>query len=140
MRQDLLTLIVPGLFGLLGVALGASLTGLKEWCQRKKRQRAYWSALSAEVDLCGGLAEAFVRDKVKAPLYRLPTIAYDTGFPALLGDGVVFFRRRLGPSCVSTLRSCRSIVDWSTRTRPLSATIRPRWTRSLSASCSRPRT
>jgi hypothetical protein len=80
---------ISGAFGLGGVALGAWLGHWKESRQRGKRHVSYWSAMSAEVDLCGGLAEAYVRDEVSAPLYRLPTIAYDNAFPALLGDGVV---------------------------------------------------
>jgi hypothetical protein len=81
--------IVPALIGLLGVALGLTFASLREWWQRKKRHLSYWSAMSAEVDLCAGLGRAYTRDGVKGPLYRLPTIAYDNGFPALLGDGAV---------------------------------------------------
>lgn len=84
-----LTPIVVAVIGLIGVCLGAWLVSWKESRQRKKRHLSYWSAMSAEVDLCAGLARAYCRDHVKAPLYRLPTIAYDNGFPALLGDGAV---------------------------------------------------
>ena len=62
--------------------------------------------MSAEVDLCGGLAEAYCRDKVMAPLYRLPTIAYDNGFPALLGDVAV-----LGEEARSILRFYAQVVQ-----------------------------
>ena len=78
-----------GWFGLGGVIIGAVITQGIAWFQRRKRHRAYWSAMSAEIDLCNGLSKAYVRDEVQAPLYRLPTIAYDKGFEALLADGVV---------------------------------------------------
>jgi hypothetical protein len=74
---------------LAGVVVGLWFPAWREWRQKKKRHLSYWSAMSAEVDLCAGLAEAYTRDRVKAPLYRLPTIAYDNGFPALVGDGEV---------------------------------------------------
>lgn len=74
---------------LLGAIVGGTITHGVAWLLRRKKHKAYWSALSAEVDLCRGLAEAYVRHSVKAPLYRLPTIAYDKGFEALLADGVV---------------------------------------------------
>jgi hypothetical protein len=86
---SVLTSVIPAIIGLLGVALGAGLGELREVCQRKKRHLSYWSAMSAEVDLCRGLAEAYCRDPVKAPLYRLPTVAYENGCPALLADGAV---------------------------------------------------
>ena len=85
--SEALKMIVPGIPGLVGVVLGAALVGVKEWWRGRKRRRSYWSALSAEVDLCAGLARANVDSDVAAPLYRLPMIAYASGFPALLGDG-----------------------------------------------------
>lgn len=87
--SDWITAVISSASGLAGVTLGAWLGYWKERSQQKKRHLSYWSALSAEVDLCDGLARAYVRDPVDAPLYRLPTIAYDKGFPALLGDGAV---------------------------------------------------
>jgi hypothetical protein len=81
--------VTNGLFGLGGVAPGAWIGYWKESRQRQQRNRSYWSALSAEVDLCKGYGAAYVRDDVKAPLYRLSTIAYDNAFPARLGTGAV---------------------------------------------------
>jgi len=80
---------VAGVFGLAGVVLGFLGTNTVAWLEKHKRHRAYWSAISAEVELCKSMAETYLRDEVRAPLYRLPLIAYDKGFPALLGDGVV---------------------------------------------------
>jgi hypothetical protein len=74
---------------LVGTALGFAGPQLVAWWQKRKRHLAYWSAMSAEIDLCHGLAKAYVADDVPAPLYRLPTIAYDKGFEALLADGAV---------------------------------------------------
>ena len=72
-----------------GVILGIVNTHLIDWFRRCRRHFAYWGALSAEIDLCAAQADTYLRDSVRAPAYRLPTIAYDKGFPALLGDGVV---------------------------------------------------
>ena len=83
------TALLAGAFGLMGVVLGAFLMELREFFTRRERHLSYWSALSAEVDLCHGFAKAYCDDPVQSPLYRLPTIAYDNGFPALLGDGAV---------------------------------------------------
>lgn len=80
---------IGGVFGLLGVALGASISQFATWFQQIARHVGYWSAMSAEVDLCHGMAEAYERDNVAAPLYRLPVLAYEGGFPALLSDGAV---------------------------------------------------
>jgi len=83
------TALIAGAFGLMGVVLGAFLMELREFLTRRERHLSYWSALSAEVDLCHGYAKAYYDGAVSSPLYRLPTIAYDNGFPALLGDGVI---------------------------------------------------
>lgn len=80
---------LSGLYGLAGVIVGATITQGVAWLQKRKRHLSYWSAMSAEIDLCRGLADAYLNDQVSAPLYRLPTIAYEAGFPALLGDGAV---------------------------------------------------
>ena len=80
---------LSGLYGLAGVIVGATITQGVAWLQKRKRHLSYWSAMSAEVNLCKGLAEAYVRDDKKAPSYRLPTVGYDVGYPALLGDGAV---------------------------------------------------
>jgi len=74
---------------LVGAALGFAGPQLVAWWQKRKRHRAYWSAMSAEIDLCREHAEAYLKDRVVAPLYRLSTIAYANGFPSLLGDGAV---------------------------------------------------
>jgi hypothetical protein len=80
---------ISGAFGLAGVIIGATITQGAAWWQKRKRHLAYWSAISAEVDLCRDHAEEYCDAQAYAPLYRLPTTAYTQGFPALLGDGVV---------------------------------------------------
>jgi hypothetical protein len=80
---------ISGAFGLAGVVIGATITQGTTWWQKRKRHTAYWSAMSAEVDLCRDHSEEYVNGHAFAPLYRLPTISYDEGFPALLGDGAV---------------------------------------------------
>ena len=41
------------------------------------------------MEFCHDLATAYLRDKVAAPLYRLPTVAYANSLPALLTDGAL---------------------------------------------------
>ena len=79
--------ILSPVAGLLGVVLGWWLGYLKESRNQVRRRLSYWSAMSAEVEECKGLAEAYLRREAKAPLYRLPTTAYDHAWPGLLGDG-----------------------------------------------------
>jgi len=79
--------ILSPVAGLLGVVLGWWLGYLKESRNQVRRRLSYWSAMSAEVEECKGLAEAYLRREAKAPLYRLSTTAYDHAWPGLLGDG-----------------------------------------------------
>jgi hypothetical protein len=80
--------IVSGAFGLGGVIIGAAITQGVAWWQKRKRHRAYWAAMRAEIEVCRDYASGYVDDQVIAPLYRLPSSAYENGFPNLLGDGV----------------------------------------------------
>ena len=74
---------------LLGVAVGFLLNILTEWWKGRARRRAHWAALRAEMDYCRGLAETYLRDKVSAPLYRLPTVAYANSLPSLLAEAAL---------------------------------------------------
>jgi len=78
------------LAGLLGGGLaGAIVSIIVSTVQRQRRRLAYWAALDVEVDLCAGFARVYTsQDAPASPLYRLSTIAYESAFPALLGDGV----------------------------------------------------
>jgi hypothetical protein len=78
-----------GAYGLLGVMVGAAITQGKDWWTRRTRRGTFRAALLAEADLCHGLCTAYLRDPVQAPLYRLPTVAYERCFPALLEDAAV---------------------------------------------------
>lgn len=69
-----------------GVVLGFALSEAKSQWSRKKRVKGYWKALQAEIRVCGEFAETFLRDKVAAPAYRIPTISYTSVFPALLAE------------------------------------------------------
>lgn len=74
---------------LLGVVLGFILGEAKDWRLRRRRRRAHWAALRAEIEFCGQTATTYLQDPVQAPLYRLSTAAYSQSFPALLADGVI---------------------------------------------------
>ena len=54
--------------------------------ERQKRIKGRFAAMYVEVQECGRIATGYKNDNVQSPLYRLPTICYETCFPALLGD------------------------------------------------------
>jgi hypothetical protein len=57
--------------------------------ERRLRRHAHKRALRAELDLCEEDAKTYISDPVAAPLYRLPTWAFESAFPSLLQDGVL---------------------------------------------------
>lgn len=61
---------------LVGVLLGFVLAASKDWFARRRRRKAHWGALRAEMQFCRDLAEVYEAEEVVAPLYRLPTTAY----------------------------------------------------------------
>ena len=74
---------------LLPLLTGFILALVQPWLSRKRRLRTHWSAIRAEIDGCSHKAKTLLADKVTAPLYRLPTVAYETSFPVLLVDGAI---------------------------------------------------
>lgn len=70
---------------LFGFALGS----LPSWLDRRRKLRAHWAALRAELQLCHERATALLKDAVAAPLYRLPLSAYEVSFSVLLGEGAL---------------------------------------------------
>lgn len=60
-----------------------------EWLKARRRRRAHLSALRAEMEMCRALAETYLRDEKKSPLYRLPTMAYANSLPELLGSAAL---------------------------------------------------
>jgi hypothetical protein len=71
------------------IFLGFCFGLIPENLNRKRRLRAHWYALLVEVQMCAEYMETFRTDTIAAPLYRLPTINYQTAFPILLADGVL---------------------------------------------------
>jgi hypothetical protein len=71
---------------ILGVILGFSLSELKEFLRGRKRATTHFKAIKAEIEFCSQMAQVFIRDRVAAPLYRLPTKAYEVSLPQLLSD------------------------------------------------------
>jgi hypothetical protein len=69
------------------VLLGFILAWAPQWFDRRRRIVAHWAALRAEALLCAEAARNFLADGVLAPLYRLPTIAFEKSFPLLLVEG-----------------------------------------------------
>ena len=80
---------MPIAASLSGVALGFVLANVRDWWSRRRRRKAHWSALGAELEFCRHHAEVYSRDYIAAPLYRLPTVAYRHSLPALLAEGAV---------------------------------------------------
>src|SRR6266487_2748931 len=74
-------------FVFLGMLVGL----LPPWFIRKRRLKAHWCALRAEIIQCNEKATTIFTSKplVMAPLYRLPLMTYQASFPVLLGDGAL---------------------------------------------------
>ena len=70
------------------VVLGFGLGRLPPWLDRRRRVRSHWQALRGELLLSTERVNTFLDDNVKAPLYRLPTRAFDAALKALLSEGL----------------------------------------------------
>ena len=69
-----------------GTVLGFALSEVKGFLRRKRRVKGLWQALQAEVAVCGEYSQIFLRDKISAPSYRIPTLCYGAALPQLLAD------------------------------------------------------
>ena len=72
-----------------GVVVGFALNELRSFLMRRRKHSAYWTALYAEIEYARGRAQMYIDDCVMAPLYRLPTNAFETCYPELLADGAL---------------------------------------------------
>lgn len=72
-----------------GASLAFVLVVLYDWLRARRKRRAYFAALRAEMNLCSDLAQTYVGDRIAAPLYRLPTVAYSNSLPALLSEAAL---------------------------------------------------
>lgn len=75
--------------GAVGALFVFALGYWREQWLRSKRIKAYKGALRAEIAECGRIASEYGPERVKAPLYRLPTVCYTHSFPGLLGEGMI---------------------------------------------------
>jgi hypothetical protein len=71
------------------ILFGFFLGNIPVWLARKRRLRAHWCALRAGIIQCNETAKILLKDRVAAPLYRLPLNSYHASFPVLLADGAV---------------------------------------------------
>lgn len=69
------------------VLLGFVLAWAPHWFDRRRKIVAHWAALRAEATLCVEKAHILINDNKMAPLYRLPTVAFEKAFPILLVEG-----------------------------------------------------
>jgi len=69
------------------VTLGFFLSFFPQWFDRRRKIRAHWLALRAEASLCTEKALGYIDAGIIAPLYRLPTVAFEKAFPVLLVEG-----------------------------------------------------
>lgn len=72
-----------------GAGMAFFLVAVYDWLRTRRRRRSHFAALRAEMDYCQDLAQTYLRDRVAAPLYRLPTVAYTNSLPALLSDAAL---------------------------------------------------
>jgi hypothetical protein len=72
-----------------GVIVGFLLSQGVNFFDWRRRMKAHWAALDAEIDIAERFATEYRTAGIKAPLYRLPTLALETALPALLREGVM---------------------------------------------------
>lgn len=72
-----------------GAAIAFVLVVSYDWLRARRKRRAHFAALEAEMDYCNDLAQTYLRDRIAAPLYRLPTVAYANSLPALLSEAAL---------------------------------------------------
>ena len=79
--------MIEVIIALSSVLLGFILGFVVEWGRGKRRLKVHWAALRSEINLCKKRAQDYVGGRVKAPLYRLPTVAFQISLPILMVDG-----------------------------------------------------
>lgn len=110
--------LFSGLFG----ALFVFILDLVYWRNRQKLRRVNGNlnALLAEINYCGEMAEGFLNDIVKSPLYRLPHIVYENALPELVSEGAI------SPEQVSRWLKFYQVVETLNRGFDLAAECRNR--------------
>lgn len=76
-------------YGAIGTVIGFTLNEVRSLWLKRRKHLAYWAALNAEIEYARGRAQMYIDDKIIAPLYRLPTKAFDKCFGELLADGAL---------------------------------------------------
>ncbi|WP_018508609.1 hypothetical protein [Thiobacillus thioparus] len=71
------------------VILGFVLARVPIWLDRKRHLKTHWAAIRAELELCRERAAALLNDAILSPLYRLPTVTYESSFSVLLSEGAL---------------------------------------------------
>jgi hypothetical protein len=71
------------------IVVGFVLAWVPQWLDRKRKIRAHWSAIRAEMVIQRENAIEYKAADVLAPLYRLPYVAFTVGLPQLLLEGQI---------------------------------------------------
>ena len=71
------------------ILFGFVLAFVPNWLDRKRKLRAHWHAINAELSLIEEKADAYIDHGIMAPLYRLPHKTYDSSFQMLLTEGAI---------------------------------------------------
>ena len=74
---------------IVGVIVGFILSEGRRSFGEKSRNKTNFCALRAEINFCSDLAKIYVKDRKMAPLYRLPTAAYEAALPQLLSASAI---------------------------------------------------
>lgn len=85
-----MTMLLGYLQGLGGLLVGFALGLIPPWIERKRKRKAHWAALAAELQICEERARTYTAPGApSAPLYRFPVSAFTGSLPALIAEGGV---------------------------------------------------
>jgi len=74
---------------LLGVVLGFVLSEGSKVFWNSRRNKTNFKAIKAEIEFCKEIAEVYLSSNIMAPLYRMPTKAYEASLPQLLNASAI---------------------------------------------------
>ena len=74
---------------LLGVVVGFVLSEGSKVFWSSRTNKTNFKAIRAEIEFCKEIAEVYLSQNIMAPLYRMPTKAYEASLPQLLSSSAI---------------------------------------------------